>query len=52
VPEGVLCPGFPVSFRGKASAMARMAADSAVRSAFAVEDRRSLYHRGRGGSGS
>ena len=36
--------GLPVSFRGRASAMARMASDSAASRAFALADRRSVYH--------
>src|ERR1035437_7774753 len=44
----VLRLGLPVSFLGRASAMARIASDSAVSRAFAVSDRRSVYHRANG----
>src|ERR1017187_266601 len=44
----VLRPRLPVRLRGRESAMARMASDSAERSAFAVSDRRSVYHRAKG----
>src|ERR1035437_36582 len=40
--------GSPVSFLGRASAMARMASASAVSNAFVVADRRSVYQRAKG----
>jgi|ERR1035437_7166850 hypothetical protein len=40
--------GLPVSFRGSAPAMTRMASASAVTSALAVAERRSVYHRAKG----
>src|ERR1035441_7137506 len=50
--ERLLGLGFPVRLRGRESAMARMASDSALRTAFAVSDRRSAYQRARGAAAS
>src|ERR1035437_1386966 len=44
--------GLPVSFRGRASAMAQTASDSAVIRAFAFAARRSVYHRASGATAS
>src|ERR1035437_9252443 len=46
--ERLLALGIPVRFRGKESAMARMASASDVSSAFVVADRRSVYQRANG----